>query len=525
MPRFSRRAQTVDNEHTKSLDENRAFQNAHRRRVRTQTLAKRKSLQEAVRDERSKLFQKKTENLDATKLAEFRKLALVLESEAESGKDVLDTVQKIRVEIATNENNYHELIASGVLPRLIAVVDLSREKLCYEIAWILTNIAAGKTETLSLLIELGAFEKLLAMLRQGGPNLRDQAIWALANVAGDVDSMRDFVLNNDIVALIHAHLADKLTTEQQSNVFWIFTNLTLTGELSPDYAKVKPIMPTCAATLQAGAAYFADECVLDSLQESCLVYALKAIGNVLANKAQQTLAFHDFMQLPGDFYKTLIEIVRVTHHCQILAAALKVLGTLALAEADIIDKLLEGGVIPALAEQLARREETNQVKNICWVLSNFAANSPTAVTRVLAANIHQALLEAYLYANLETKSEIALALYTFVKWVAVTDLPTLVNEDLIMFFGRLVENRFNKAKIVGLMGLRDSLRKGEEFRQGGQNPVAKLISDSEIAKKIEDAQEDELDTIYDLASEIIREYFGGIAEDDDDLILEHETCK
>lgn len=92
--------------------------------------------------------------------------------------------------------------------------------------WALTNIAAGKHEHTEYLVGQGAAEEFVRIMQSGQPRLREQACWALGNIAGDCAELRDAVLHAGAMPVVlevlrpeHAKLsAVKTATWTMSNL-------------------------------------------------------------------------------------------------------------------------------------------------------------------------------------------------------------------------------------------------------------------------------------------------------------------
>lgn len=76
------------------------------------------------------------------------------------------------------------VINAGCLPYLVQCLGKDdNQKLQFEAAWALTNVASGESRHTNELVKCGAVQPLLRLLGSPSWEIREQAVWALGNVA------------------------------------------------------------------------------------------------------------------------------------------------------------------------------------------------------------------------------------------------------------------------------------------------------------------------------------------------------
>ncbi|KAJ9686808.1 hypothetical protein PVL29_015589 [Vitis rotundifolia] len=76
----------------------------------------------------------------------------------------------------------------------------------FEAVWALTSIVSGKSENIEVVIDHGAVPIFVKLLGSPSDDVREQAVWALGNVAGDSLRCRDLALGHGALIPLPAQL-------------------------------------------------------------------------------------------------------------------------------------------------------------------------------------------------------------------------------------------------------------------------------------------------------------------------------
>ena len=93
------------------------------------------------------------------------------------------------------------------------------------------------------MVNAGAVPLFLQLLCSPHPNVCEQAVWALGNIIGDGPRLRDFVINQGVVAPLLNFIKPEIPLSFLRNVTWVLVNLCRNKDPPPPVPTIREMLP------------------------------------------------------------------------------------------------------------------------------------------------------------------------------------------------------------------------------------------------------------------------------------------
>jgi hypothetical protein len=300
-------------------------------------------------------------------------------------------------------------------------------------------------------------------------NVREQAVWALGNIAGDSPECRDLVLHTGALVPLLSQLSAHSKLSMLRNATWTLSNFCR-GKPQPVLELVKPALPTLAKLI-----YSADQ---EVLTDAC--WALSYLSDGSNDRIQAVVE--------SGVCARLVELL-MHPSPSVQTPALRTVGNVVTGDDLQTQVVINCGVLPMLLSLLQSPKKSIR-KEACWTISNITAGNRDQIQCVIEDHLVQPLVEVLSEEDFDIKKEAAWAISNATSGGTPDQIKFLVTRGCIRPLCDLLGCPDAKVVTVALEGLENILKAGlaEATAMGAANPYAARIAEAGGLFKLEDLQ-------------------------------------
>lgn len=390
-----------------------------------------------------------------------------------------------------------EVIASGVVPRLVDCLSSGDPPLQFEASWAVTNVASGRSDHTRYIVECDVVPPLIYLLKTASDDVKEQCVWALGNIAGDNVDYRNMVLDSGALEPICRILMTATETAFIRNATWALSNLCR-GRPQPQWEKVRDALPALTRLL-----YNPEE---DILIDAC--WALSYLSDGTGDRVAAIIE--------AGLVRRLVSLL-MHPHPSVQTPSLRTVGNIVTGTDEQTQQVIALGALNSLCALLAHPKR-NVRKEACWTISNITAGHEEQIQAVIDAGIMEPLIQLLNYSpDFAIRKEACWAVSNATTGGTPEQIDLLVELGCIPPLCEFLKAPDLRLIMVALEGIENILDAGNELAQetGTYNKYVDMVEECKGLESIVGLQSHKHSQIYDKACSIVEEYFTGGNVDED----------
>jgi len=322
-----------------------------------------------------------------------------------------------------------DVINAGLIPLLMEMLRSPvNNKLQFEAAWCITNIASGTHAQTKVVIDSGAIPIFCELLRSESREIREQAVWAIGNLSGDNVDARDEILRFNALHEIKRFITsesgfnrDPPRSDFLVNCTWTISNL-LRGKPVPRSEIISEAIPILHKLIYSPNP--------DVQADACWAVSYITDGGSPPNAPPDRMVggrINDVLFL-GFGYR-LVELL-VSPYANVQIPALRSVGNIVTGSDEQTQTLVLCGVCPNLKLLLQHRNNTVQ-KEAVWAVSNITAGNRSQIQEVIQTGLIPLLIDRLQNGESEVRKEAAWALSNAVSGGNREQVKSIVDHSVL----------------------------------------------------------------------------------------------
>jgi len=411
------------------------------------------------------------------------------------------------------------------LPRssTLSVDQKLRVELQHEAAWIITNLASHTHESTRLVVQHGAIEKLVSMMRgaQHNPQLMDLAVWALGNIAGENQAMTQRLVETGFLDDLLKALSNVRDGEYLGNAAWTLSNIVRQSPKLNQEQHMRMISVLKQVLRRSNTPDAITNCLwsfsyLSVQDQICNLMAkngvIEDVIQILSQeiqKYQRTLARKRSEQQQAP--KNIVTEAQQAMDYKVYKPCLRFLGNVLSGEDTMTQIVLDAGYLDVI-EPFVNHFSTAQRKEAIWSLSNILAGSHQQIEAVLSRDgLVRSLIQATSSGTQAIQQEATWCLGNATVDAISTQIKRLADfgaiESLCKLLNPVYELHDKHVQII--VEALDAFLK--IYGTDGYNPYADRVEENQGIDYLEDRQADNKisEETYNCIIELMKKYWGG----------------
>ena len=316
-------------------------------------------------------------------------IEIVKNAQSTDPQTQLNAIQSARKLLSSDKNPpIDQIIQAQMIPVLVECLNKDDfPNIQFEAAWALTNIASGTSKQTQYVVEVGAVEHFLRLLKSPNQNVCEQAVWALGNIIGDGPSCRDNVISLGVVEPLLQFINPNIPMSFLRNVTWVIVNLCRNKDPPPPEDTIRQLLPALAFLIT----HTDTNILVDTVW--AISYLTDAGNNIIQ------------MVIDSGFVPCLVPLLG-HQDIKVVTAALRAVGNIVTGTDDQTQVVLNHDVLKYF-NALLNHPKPKINKEAVWFLSNITAGTKLQVQAVIDANLIPQVIHLLGKGDLATRREAA----------------------------------------------------------------------------------------------------------------------
>ncbi|CAO2203442.1 unnamed protein product [Urochloa humidicola] len=382
-----------------------------------------------------------------------------------------------------------EVIDSGAVPFFVQLLSRDdRPQIQFEAAQALTCITKGTSENTKVVVDQDAVPIFVKLLSSPSEDIRQEAVWALVNMARTSPVFRDILLAHGVLLPLLQLLKGYPRLSLLRISTWALSIICQGG-------------PPLNFELMKFALQVLRQ-LIHSQDEEVLIAACWALS-FLSDGFDDTAKMQALVDV--GVCPRLVELLTHSSH-SVHFPALSAISKIANGDDAQIQCIIDHQALPCFLDILMKDEDKTKKGIVCWIVAQFTNSNKEQIQAVIDGNIIGPLVHLMQTAELDVKKEAAVAVSNATAVGTPDQTKYLVSKGCIKAFCDLLDCSNTDILEACLDGLKNILIVGKDMKSSGasdENIYVRMIEDAGGFFEIEDLQEHDDDTIHEMAVDLL----------------------